>query len=115
MRAMKLRRGRRGITVVEGALILTAFLTLVVGMLDFAVPVLREHILSQAARQGVRAAIVHGSRATVLAPWGPGQFGPVAASSGDPKAQVVAKYLAGIDPSTVTITYQWLDGNNAPE
>jgi hypothetical protein len=112
---MRRRSSRGGTTVVEAALILTAFFTLVLGLLDFGIPVLREHILSQAARQGVRTAIVHGSKATVLGPWGPGQYGPATASAADPKAQVIAQYLGSIDPSAVTVTYEWIDGSNAVE
>jgi TadE-like protein len=107
------KRDRRGATMVEAALILTAFLILVLGMLDIGIAVVREQILSQAARQGARAAIVHGSRS--FSPWGPSQYGPASASSADAKAQVIANYLAGIDPSTVNVTYQWLDGSNLVE
>jgi Flp pilus assembly protein TadG len=107
------KEARPGATIVEAAIVLTVFLMLVLCMIDIAIEKLRLHILSEAARQGARAAIVHGSRAKALGPWGPGQYGPALASSSDPQAQAIAPFLAGIDPSTVNVTYQWLDGSNA--
>jgi hypothetical protein len=114
MRLPYRKRSRGGATMVEAALILTAFLILVLGLLDFGIAVLRDHILSQAARQGVRAAIVHGSRANVLGPWGPSTWAGNA-NSADPKAQAIAPYLGGIDPSTVNVTYEWTGGSNVTE
>ena len=104
--------------MVEGAIILLVFLTFILGMLDLSIAVFRHHVISEAARMGARTASVHGS----LAPsgwnggsWGTAQFGPVAGTSTDPKAASITPYLAGIDPSTVTITLAWPDAKNTAE
>jgi Flp pilus assembly protein TadG len=104
--------------MVEAALIVTVFLALVTGTIDLAVGVFRQHVLTHAARQGVRQAIVHGE----LAPsswkggkWGPTTYGPVAANDSNPKAQAIAPYLAGMDPANVQVTMTWPDGNNEVE
>ena len=104
--------------MVETALVLPLLLAFFLGTLDLAIVILRHHTVSQAARQGVRQAIVHGSLAKSGwegGPWGPATYGPMAASSADPKAQAIAKYLATLDPSQVQVTMQWLDGDNDPE
>lgn len=61
---------RQGATLVETAITLSAFLMLVLGMLDLGIGVLRYNTLSAAVRMGGRAAIVHGSLAPPeLAAW----------------------------------------------
>ncbi len=37
------------------------------------------------------------------------------ASDSDIKAQTVAKYLTGMDPGAVTVTFEWPDGSNLVE
>ena len=109
---------RSGTALVETAITITVLLSLLLGSLDLGVAVFRQHALSQAARQGVRKAIVHGSLAPTSwngGPWGPGTYGPVAATDTDPKAQAIAPFLTGMDPSTVTVTYTWPDGKNTAE
>ena len=64
------RTNRRGAALVEAAITLSAFLILVLGMLDLGIGVLRYNTIAEAARTGARAAIVHGSLATQeLSPW----------------------------------------------
>src|SRR4051794_4019429 len=63
MRLQHHNRPRRGMTLVETALIIIAFLMLVLGTIDLATAVFRYHMLSQAARQGVRQVIIHGELA----------------------------------------------------
>jgi Flp pilus assembly protein TadG len=119
------RRRRRGGALVEAALTTTIFLFLVIGMIDLGIGMFRQHVLSQAARQGARQAIVHGS----LAPSGwnggiwPGgtastsslSYGPVTVGTAptDAKVLAISPYLSGIDPTTVQLTYQWPNGNAA--
>src|SRR3954466_11950835 len=73
-------RRRRGGVLVEAAITTSVFLTLVVGMIDLGIYVFRTHVITQAARQGARTAIVHGS----LAPsgWNGGPWGPTTYDSG---------------------------------
>ena len=118
MRLSCRNRDRRGATTVETAIVLLPFLTIVLGMLDLGTAVFRHHVVSQAARQGVRKAIVHGSHAPSGwngGEWGTATYGPVAATDADPKAQAIAPYLSGLDPSATNITMEWPDGSNATE
>ncbi len=72
MRRRTLMMRRRGASMVEAAIILPVFLTLILGMLDLSTGVFRHQLVSQAARQGVRRAIVHGK----LAPPQDDRMGP---------------------------------------
>ena len=105
------RPDRRGSTAIEMAVVLMIFLTMVLGMIDLAIGVFRFNVLSQAARQGVRQAIVHGAMADRLGSWGPGAYSGTAAD-GSPIAQAIQPILAGFDLTEVTITAEWLDGGN---
>jgi hypothetical protein len=99
-------------------MVMTAFLTLVLGAIDLGTAVFRQHVLTQAARQGARAAIVHGSLAPASwkgGPWGTTTYGPVAASTSSPQAQAVASYLGGMNPADVQVTMTWLDSSNVAE
>jgi Flp pilus assembly protein TadG len=109
---------RKAATMVETALVFTAFMMLIVGSIDLGVAVFRYHVLSDAARIGVRKAIVHGSNASSSwngGPWGTTTYGPKAANDSDVKAQAIAPYLVGMDTSKVNVTISWPDGSNAPE
>jgi hypothetical protein len=110
----------------------SVFVTLVFGMIDLGITLFHKHVVTEAARQGARNAIVHGYFApsgTTMNAWGPtpAYFPPLKENSlyagststtvpaGDPSdelANTIVRYLAGVDPSTVTITIQWPDGNN---
>ena len=105
------RNNRRGATAVEMAIVLLTFLILVFGMLDLGIGVFKYHLLAQAARQGARQAIVHGSLATKLGSWGPAAYSGNAAD-GTAIANYIKPMLA--DPSNVAITATWIDGGNAP-
>jgi Flp pilus assembly protein TadG len=102
--------------MVEGALILTTFLTLSLGIIDMGIAVFQYHLVSEASRQGARMASVHGSRAPTT--WGGGPWGTTAYSgAGDssdtiPAAIRGAGALAGLNPEEVTISVQWPQGSN---
>jgi len=102
----------------ESALITLALMTLLVGAFDLGTAVFRQHVLSEAARQGARIAIVHGSLAPSAwngGPWGTASYGPVAANTSNVKTQAIQPYLTGMDPANVNVTYSWPDGSNAAE
>jgi Flp pilus assembly protein TadG len=106
---------RSGATLVEAALVSLIFLTLILGTLDLGMAVLRYNVTSQAAAQGARLASVHGSQATgFLGSWGPATYGPAPGTDSNPIAQTIAPYLAGANPSAVTLKVVWLDGGNNP-
>jgi Flp pilus assembly protein TadG len=118
MRLRTAANQRRGASAAETAVTLLTFLTLVLGMLDLALGVLHYHCVSQAARQGARLAIVHGSMAPSGwngGPWGPAAYGPVAGNNSTPLATALAPYLAGLDASQARVSAQWPDGSNEPE
>jgi Flp pilus assembly protein TadG len=113
MRLRPENRKRRGTSLVETSLVIVVFLTLILGTLDLGLGVLRNNALSQAARQMARQAVVHGSLSS--SPWGPGAYGPVAASDTGAIATALQPYLIGMDPANVTVTVTWPDGGNAPD
>jgi len=114
MRLPRQRMIRSGASAVEAAIILTAFLMLVLGVLDLGIGVLRYHMACDAARIGARQAIVRGSMADKLGSWDSGSAASNITSS-------VASFLqaAGVSSKnyTVSVTYsQDNKGNdlNAP-
>lgn len=118
------RHPRRGATVLELAIVLGIFVTLTFGMIDMGILIFRYHIISNAACQGARRAIVHGSQASVLGSWGPTKIGPdVATTTGvpiidgstDPNyPDGLKNILTSCDLSNTYITVEWIDGSNAP-
>lgn len=119
------RSDRRGATMVETAIVLMVFLTLVFGMIELAVAVLNHHIVTQAARQLARTAIVHGKMAPPeLDEWSPATLPTTGApdfiyevpaeDEGD-VAKAVWPYLAGVDRTNTTISLQWLEGTSELE
>jgi Flp pilus assembly protein TadG len=113
---------RRAFSVVEGAIILAVFLTLILGMIDLGLEVLRYNQVSEAARQIARQAIVHGSLANQLSPWSPASgaypgsspYSVPVSSTTDAIAIAIRNSgaLAGMDTSSVTISMAWPDGGN---
>jgi Flp pilus assembly protein TadG len=118
--------------LVEAAIMSALFLMLVFGMLDLGIALFRKHVVCEAARQGVRNAIVHGYLApeiSTVAAWGPTpayypaltsrslysgstSYTVQADDASDELAGAIRPYLAGLDPSTVTIQIRWPDGDN---
>jgi Flp pilus assembly protein TadG len=105
---------RRGIALVEAALVLTPLLMLALGLLDLGVGLFRFHVLSEATRQLARQASVHGQYASVLGHWGPASYSSTASATGS-IAAAVRPYLVAIDSSTVSISVEWPDGSNQIE
>jgi Flp pilus assembly protein TadG len=115
-------------------MVTSCFLTLVFGMIDLSIALFRKHIVSEAARQGARIAIVHGYLAgssSTMDAWGPGpsyysaltthsiyanstSYTVQANVSSDELAGAISPYLVGLDPGKVTIQIAWPDGNNDP-
>jgi len=105
---------RRGTTIVETVLVLGVFLTLVLGMLDLGVVVLRQHQVSYAARGAARTASVHGLEAEALGSWGPTSVGPIPVSSAGAIPAEFRRHLCALNPSAVTMRVEWPDGSNEP-
>ena len=102
---------RRGVTMVESALMMLAFLIAVLGMIEVGMAVFRHHVVGQAARQGARLAMVRGELAPPELPaWGPATY-TGAASSSDAIPTAIRPYLAGLDVASTNIRMEWLDGD----
>jgi Flp pilus assembly protein TadG len=134
MRPRRARRDRRGAALVEAAIMVSLFLLLVFGLLDLGIALFRMHVACEAARQGVRNAIVHGylsGNNSTMNAWGPTPsyypaltsrslysgstfYDVQAAYASDELAGTIRPYLSGLDPSTVTIQIRWPDGDNNP-
>jgi Flp pilus assembly protein TadG len=106
-------RHRRGVAAVEGATVILAFLTLILGLLDFGLAVLNYNNLTSVAGRLGRAAIVHGNKSgPELTPWGPATYTGTAADGGEIPA-AVRPYLATMPAAQVQIRVEWPDGGNA--
>ncbi len=114
-------RYRRGATVLEMSIVLGVFAVLTLGMLDLGIGVFRYHVLANAARHGVRRAIVHGEHA--MTSWGPGTIDVPATASGIPiigdgspnNRDGVQRLLVGCDLDKTRIVVEWPEGSNAFE
>jgi Flp pilus assembly protein TadG len=112
MRRATNRGRRRGAAMAEAAIVLSVFLTLVIGTIDLGLGVFYQQVVSHAARQGVRQAIVHGKNAPPkMTAWGPAPYS-AAGDSGDAIPTAIRPYLSGLNPSNVTVQVNWIDGDN---
>jgi Flp pilus assembly protein TadG len=108
-------RRRRGVVLAEAAFTLPVFLTLVLAVLDLGLGLFFQEVVSQAARQGVRRAIVHGRLAAPRqTSWGPAPYAATAGGS-DEIAAAIRPNLTVLDPGRVTVRVDWLDGGNDPQ
>ncbi len=96
----------RGQALLEFAVVAPIFFLLVFAMIDFGRYVYYVQILNNAAREGARYAIVHGSNS----------FQPAGPSSNDPTvAGVVRSYAVGVTGNgALTITSVWGTPPNPP-
>jgi Flp pilus assembly protein TadG len=95
---------RRGSTIVEFSLAFTAFIMLLMGMMEFGRAVWTFSTLSHAVSQGARYAAVHGSG------------NPVMVNGNDNTATAIADLVKansiGLDPSQVTVNTAWSPNND---
>ena len=107
-------RPRRSAAIaVESAIVLSVFMLLILGMLDFGMAVLNRDNLEAAACRLARIAIVRGERSEMAAvPWGP-QTTTATANDGTEYAQTVAPILALMPADEVHIELRWPDESNA--
>src|SRR5690242_11754803 len=92
------KRSERGNTMVEFALAFMVFFVVLYGIMEFGRVVASYNILSGAAREGARYAIVHGSSSGS------------AASSTDIQT-IVRNWSVGLESSSVAVTTTWTPGN----
>lgn len=109
------RRNARGQgqALVEFALVLPLFLLLALAMVDFARGIFIYSVISDAAREGARYAMVHGSLAAADNPpsTGPGTSDPHGTVNVVPKTRELA---FGLDQSTLMVGVCWGFGCSIP-
>ena len=111
MNARIQKPNRRGATLVEMAIALSLFISLMLGFVDLGYGVFRQHVLTQATRQLARHAIVRGELADRMTSWGPTRVS-IMADSDHEVARYVAPKLVGWKLEEVDIDVQWPDGGN---
>lgn len=115
MRRSDRRAIRPGAVLVEAAIVIPVFLLMVLGTIDVGMAVFRYNILSQASRQGVRQAIVHGHNATSGwngGPWGTAQVGPTTIDTSTPQVDAVSSMLSTCPQDRTAVTVVWPDSTN---
>ena len=105
---------REGATILETAVALSLFVTLLLGTVDLGYGIFRYHVLAQSTRKIARHATVHGSLADELGPWGSDSI-TASADGNDVVSQYIAESLVGWDLSRVDIQVDWIDGGNEAE
>jgi Flp pilus assembly protein TadG len=89
-----------GSAIIEFAFVAILFFMLIFGIIEFGRLMLMYHHVGNAAREGTRYAIVHGS--TSLTP----------ASAADVENYI--KTISPVDPNNVSVSTTWPDGNKNP-
>lgn len=103
---------RRGVTVVESAIVLGTFLMMMLATLDLGLAVLRQNSLDAAAQQLARAAMVRGElSAGRQTAWGPAPYTARAAHPTE-MATTVRERLITMDPQQVLFHVDWPDTGN---
>jgi Flp pilus assembly protein TadG len=112
MRAAGVHGRRRGAgqATVEIALVGLVFIITVIGLIESGRAVWNYNTVAQAAREGARYAVVHGSRSSD--PSGPGSTHYTAPDLDVRITEMVRKYASGLDATNLTVTAQWPDGTN---
>jgi Flp pilus assembly protein TadG len=95
------RRGERGSALVEFALVSTALLMLIFGIIDFGRALYTYHLVSNAARLGTRYAIVRGTACT------PRSTPDVCPATTTQVQTYVRGTAPGVDPNAMTVTTTW--------
>ena len=95
---MRQRDADGGQAIVEFALILPVLLLLILGLINVALAIEQENTLANAAREGARYAIVHGSTAT-------SPIGPCSSCTNATVTSIVANAAVSVPSVSVTIDY----------
>jgi hypothetical protein len=105
-------QARRGAALVEGAIVLTVFLTIIFALFDLGLAVMRENTLAEAARRLAREASLRGEKAALDRPlWGPAPR-VEAADAATEVANTARSKLLMVDPADVQVEISWPDGRN---
>jgi hypothetical protein len=103
------RARRRGVgqALAEFALVIPIFLVLMVGVFEFGRAIYYIQVVNNAAREGARYAIVHGSRSDELKTTGPMLGGTSHDPTGRDVVDIVDSYATGIDPTALDVMVCW--------
>jgi len=104
------RRSTCGQATVEVAMVGLLFVITVIGMIDVGRAVWNYNTVAQAAREGARYAVVHGSRSSD--PSGPGSSSFTAPDQDTKVTAIVRKNASGLDLDSLTVSAQWPDATN---
>jgi Flp pilus assembly protein TadG len=109
------RRGA-GQALAEFALVVPLFMVMMVGVFEFGRAIYYIQVVNNAAREGARYAIVHGSNAvnTGQPTVGPMLNGPSDDPTGRRVVDLVDSYATGIDPSALHVMVCWNGQPPAP-
>ena len=100
---------RCGAVAVEGAIVLSIFLGVLMATLDIGLAAARTNALTECARRAGRRAIVCGKLSPASQQWGPAGWQGTAADS-HPVATAIRPLLVTMRPSDVRIQLNWPDG-----
>ncbi len=98
--------------MVETAATMLIFLTLVMGILDLGMGVLRHQQLTDAARVVARSAAVHGKFADKLGNWGTAPISGNAAD-GSTLGNLISQRMVNNNFAQVNFTVDWIDAGNS--
>lgn len=98
-RRRRLSGCKQGQAAVETAISIVLFLTVLLGIIEFARAMYSFDQVSEAAKLGVRYAIVHGSQSSTPA------------TSSDVKSYILNQ-VSGLDPKQLTVNTNWQPDNN---
>lgn len=96
---LRARQQQFGQSTVEFALAVPIFLVLVLGILEFSLIMWCRNVVAEAAQEGTRYAMVHGSKSN----------SPAAATDVE---NIVRNYGFGLNPDRLTVTCSWPSGNS---
>jgi hypothetical protein len=98
--------------MLETALLLSAWIILLMGTLDLGMVLFRHSIMQQIATRAVRLAMIRGANSTPqVASWGPATV-QVTLDQSQAVANLLRPSTAGLTPSTFQVRMEWPDGGN---
>src|SRR5713101_6995993 len=92
------RKRQRGSALVESGLTLTVFMVVIFGLMEFGRMIWAYNLLSHAAREATRYAMVHGSKSAHPA------------TAADIKS-VATSQAVGLDPASMQVNVSWIPDN----
>ena len=92
------RKRQRGSALVESGLTMIVFMTVIFGLMEFGRMVWAYNLVSHAAREGTRYALVHGRNSSHPA-------------TAEDITSVVTRQAVGLDPASLQVNVSWIPDN----